>query len=135
MTHRLAASIGAAALAAVLCAPAASFADSPTTKTYTTTLTQSVPRAFDGGYSGRLMLTMTPGGIIQGWYIPDEDSTFIAVTCGSNNGKFWFDIGTRNQLHVEGNIQKDGSLIGSALPLSAEITEQPMSFSFVAKPL
>lgn len=128
-----------AALAAVLAASSATYADTAgSEKTFATSLTQTGPAASSGSYTGSLRMTISSDGLVNGWYIPADQPSFIPVVGGSADGKIWFDIGTAQPLHVEGSIQKDGSLAGSATEFGASqmaLEDQPFpaTFDFVAK--
>lgn len=122
------------ACAAVLALPAA--ASAPTT--YTTTLTQVLPGPSAGEFDGKLQLTISPDGIINGYYIPQYDGGFVPVTGGIVNGSYWLDIDVANGLRVNGRVGADGSLIGTAttVPDASLDGGQPFTdtYSFVAKP-
>ena len=87
----------------------------------------SIAPFFGFGYpwSGRLQLTMTPDGIINGFYRPDGDQSFIPVTGGRNGENVWLDIGQTGRLHVTGTLQR-GQIVGTAFD---ERTDDQYKFS------
>jgi hypothetical protein len=142
MTKKMGAFAAAAASAALLFAPAASFADTASTHDYSTTLTQTQPLPSPGAYAGTLKLTLSSGGIVSGWYLPNDDARYVQVTGGEQGGKFWLTVGDRNGFTITGSVGSDGKLVGSATALDAsafgiyEFDNDgfPVSFDFVATP-
>jgi hypothetical protein len=129
--------IAGLACAAVLAMPMTpSLAASPTT--YSTTITQVQPGPTAGEYDGKLQLTISPDGIISGYYIPEYDGNFVPVSGGEENGSYWIDIAGPTDLHISGRVAADGSLIGTATTMPDEtmdgVTPFTDTFSFVAKP-
>ena len=128
------AGVATLACAAVLTLPAA--AATPTT--YTTTLTETLPTPTVGEFDGKLQLTISPDGVISGYYVPEYDGDFTPVTGGIQDGNYWLDIGGGvSSLHVTGRVAADGSLIGTATTTPDTRTDaQPFTdtYAFVAKP-
>ncbi|HLJ83630.1 MAG TPA: hypothetical protein VKT51_05600 [Candidatus Eremiobacteraceae bacterium] len=128
------AGLACAAVLAMAVTPA--LAASPTT--YSTTITQVQPGPTAGEYDGKLQLSISPDGIISGYYIPEYDGSFVPVTGGEQNGSYWLDIAGSTDLHIYGRVDTDGSLVGTATTMpdtnldgTAPFTS---TFSFVAKP-
>jgi hypothetical protein len=141
MKRRFLTAIGSgAALAAILAASSATYADTAgSEKNFSTTLTQTGPATSSGSYTGNLRITISSDGLVNGWYIPADEPSFIPVIGGASNGRIWFDIGTSQPLRVQGSMQKDGSLTGSATDFGGtKVTFEdqafPSTFDFVAKP-
>lgn len=142
MRHKLAATIGAVALAAtMLAAPVASLAANGTTHlTYKTTLTETgiAPSAIP--YEGSLQLTVSSDGLVSGWYRPTDSGPFIPVTGGWTKGRLWLNVGERGLLQISADVKNDGHLVGSAVQLPASYpgtigaTDFPRTFDFVASP-
>lgn len=65
-------------------------------------------------YTGELRLTVSPDGIVNGYYIPVDQISFITVTGGRQGNAFWFDIGNRHPIHVTATLEH-GNLVGSAI--------------------
>lgn len=131
--------IAGLACAAVLTMPATALAQTTTAPTtYTTTLTQVQPGPSAGEFDGKLQLTISPDGIISGYYVPEYDGNFVPVTGGEQNGSYWLDIAGPTDLHITGRVGDDGSLIGTATTVPGDRGDlvQPFTntFSFVAKP-
>jgi hypothetical protein len=131
----------AGAVAACLLAglPIASLADSGAHQTtYTTTMTESQPLPSYAPFGGQLRLTTEPGGEINGYYIPDDQTNFIPVIGGVQNGQMWLTIGNSGDLRIVATVEKDGSLVGSAtdersVPIDGQL-QAPVDFDFIAKP-
>lgn len=126
MKHLLYAAAAGAALA-LTALPAAAYPGTPSASTvsYTTQLTPvygpSAP------YSGTLNLTVSPSGIVRGYYFTaDQSRAFVPVTGGESNGKIWFDIGNAGAIHVDARMQ-NGKIVGSAI-------ENGTPYAFVAQP-
>lgn len=75
----------------------------------------SIAPLFGFGYpwSGKLQLTITPDGIINGYYRPDDNQAFIPVTGGRDGQNVWLEIGQMGRLHVTGTLQR-GRIVGTA---------------------
>ncbi|HXM19135.1 MAG TPA: hypothetical protein VN934_10080 [Candidatus Tumulicola sp.] len=138
MIRTIALTLGALTAAAALAAPAVASAQVaiPLT-TYTTSLTQVGPLASPGAYTGKLTFTVSPDGIVQGWYVPDDESTYVPVSGGEKDGKLWLNIGDRGSLQITADVLADGSLSGSgfetaAAPSSYDALDIPTTFSFTA---
>ena len=114
MTHKLTPLIGAIAAVAIFATPALTLADNAP-QTYVTSLTESGISASPVPYRGTLELTISSDGVVSGWYRPDYNGSFIPVTGGERSGKLWLNIGESGQLQLTADVQKDGSLIGSAV--------------------
>jgi hypothetical protein len=128
----------AAALAAFVVTPAA--ASTPVTSmnaSYTTALTQVAPVSIPGEFDGRLKLTVSPDGIVSGYYIPTDEGSIVPVVGGVQNGKYWMDIGGDTRLHIYAEAGKDGSLVGTATPTPYEVNlgneNLAETYAFVAK--
>lgn len=137
MIRNIAAALGTLLLFLVLAAPATSVAAQPPLKVYATKLTQINPARVGAEYAGTLKITIASDGIVSGWYIPESQPRFIPVTGGSEDGRIWFDIGERGQLHFQGTFQKDGSLTGSATEFTSQegaVGDEtiPITFDFQA---
>ena len=103
---------------------------------YATVMTQTQPLALTGGLPGKLILTVSGDGIVNGWYIPDAIGSFIPVTGGKAGDQIWFDVGANANVRVDGTVRKDGSIVGSATQLGRGLrpAQAPLTFSFVATP-
>jgi hypothetical protein len=128
----------AAALTIAFLAVPALAADATQGQTsYETSLTQSGVLAAPGAYLGNLEITVTPEGLVNGWYRP-ADRQFIPVTGNFKDGKLWLYIGERGDLTVTAQVQKDGSLVGTALEqtprLDASGAVRPGTYDFSASP-
>lgn len=136
------AAAGALAACMIVGLPIASRADSGARQTtYTTTLTESQPMPSYAPYGGQLRLTVASGGEVNGWYIPDDQTNFIPVTGGMQNGQMWLTVGNAGDLRIVATVEKDGSLVGSAtdersLGQNGDVQslQAPVDFDFVAKP-
>jgi hypothetical protein len=128
------AGLACAAVLAISVSPA--LATSPTN--YTTTIMQVQPGPTAGEYDGKLQITISPDGIISGYYIPEYDGSFVPVSGGEENGSYWLDIAGPTDLHVTGRVGADGSLVGTATTMPDESADGAAAFtntySFVAKP-
>lgn len=92
---------------------ASSQAQNPVKITYQTSL-ETIPGP-SAPWTGSMQLTISPNGIIQGWYHPAYDMTsLIPVTGGRNGDNVWLDIGTRARLHVSGTMNNK-AINGSAI--------------------
>ena len=96
-----------AAIAAVV--PATSFAatsllETTVTKTYATTFTKQYGQAFPFT-GGKLRLTLTKDGYIQGYFTPADSVSFVPVTGGRDGAKVWFDIGGARSTYVTGTLE------------------------------
>jgi hypothetical protein len=142
MSKKMGVITAAAVAAALMLAPAASFADSATTHNYSTTLTQTQPLPSGGIYGGTLRLDIDSSGIVNGWYIPNDAAHYVPVTGGEQSGKFWLTIGDRSGFTIQGSVGRNGELDGSATALNASTfgiydfnnTGYPVTFDFVATP-
>ncbi|HLI96977.1 MAG TPA: hypothetical protein VKT72_12950 [Candidatus Baltobacteraceae bacterium] len=95
-------------------------------KQYDTALTELYGSA--APYTGTLKLTVSPDGIVRGYYFPsDGTALFIPVTGGQTGQSIWFDIGNGDMYHVDARVL-DGSIIGTA------VTHDNAQYTFVAKP-
>ena len=128
----------AAALLAVVAVPHAASADSSTSQAYTTALVQVAPVSAPGEFDGRLKLTVTSDGILNGYYFPTEAGTIVPVVGGVKDGQYWMDIGGSTRLHIYAHLDKGGSLVGTATPtpyrLNLSHDNLAETYSFVAKP-
>lgn len=68
---------------------------------------------FGGPVTGTLQLTFNPDGIINGYYRPYGDGSFVQVTGGREGNDIWIDIGERARLHINGTLDK-GNITGTA---------------------
>ena len=128
----------ATALAAIMVSPvAASTPNATTTASYSTALTQVEPVSAPGEFDGTLKLTVTPDGIVNGYYFPADEGTIVPVVGGEQNGKYWMDIGGNTRLHIYAKLGKDGSLVGTATPtpyaLNVGHEDLAETYAFVAK--
>ena len=64
-------------------------------------------------YTGTLHLTMTPDGIINGYYRPNGE-TFVPVMGGRDGRSVWLDIGRSATMRVTGTLE-NGNIVGSAV--------------------
>jgi hypothetical protein len=100
-------------------------------------LTQVGPVSGAGEFDGKLRLTVTPDGIVSGYYFPADEGTIVSVVGGEQNGKYWMDIGGESRLHVYAKLGKDGSLVGTATPTlpdrNQKLGNRAETYSFVAK--
>jgi hypothetical protein len=81
--------------------------------------TQLIPQRGSGYYGGTLKLTITPDGIVSGFFRPDDGMVFHTVTGGLNGDRIWLDIGYNGDLHITGTLNGDrivgGTYIGDHL--------------------
>lgn len=138
MIRTIALTLGALTAAAALAAPAVASAQAaiPLT-TYTTSLTLVGPLASPGAFTGKLTFTVSPDGIVQGWYVPDDESTYVLVTGGEKDGKLWLNVGERGSLQITADVLADGSLSGSGFETGGtasryDAMDIPVTFSFTA---
>ena len=119
---------------AVASATPASQAASATTS-YTTVMKQTEPVPSGGAFTGRLHLTVSTSGIVNGWYTPESEGGYVEVTGGREGNNLWFDLGSREPIRINATMQKDGSIVGTATDFSGRrVFGMPPSFSFVATP-
>lgn len=76
-------------------------------------------------WSGKLQLTFTPDGIIQGYYRPDDNGAFVPVTGGRQGDSVWLDIGRSGNLRVTGTVQNN-RIVGAAVD---DRTQQEYAFN------
>lgn len=104
---------------------------------YETSLTETGVLAAPGPYLGSLLISVTPEGLVNGWYRP-SDGQFIPVTGNLKAGTAWLYIGERGDLTITAQIQKDGTLVGTALEqtprrdISGAL--RPVTYNFSATP-
>lgn len=114
---------------------ASAAANGPTS--YETSLTQTGILAAPGPYLGSLQISVTPEGLVNGWYRP-SDRQFIPVTGNVKDGKMWLYVGQRGDLTISAQVQKDGSLVGTALEqtrgLDTNSMAAPVTYDFSASP-
>ncbi len=124
--------IATLAIAALLAAPAVAGQISGDFH-YTTALNQlygsSVP------WTGALDLHVAPDGIVNGYYHPAGERSFVPVTGGLDGHRIWFDIqgAGRAALHVSGTLGANGTIDGSAWRSYSGLagaTVSPMSYPF-----
>lgn len=119
----------AAACAALLtlAAPAVGVAATAvTTQHYTTSMTELY--GSPAPYSGALDLRVDPSGIVSGYYFPTDGALYIPVVGGQTGNRIWFDIGNRGNIHIEGRVQPQGVIVGTAFDKANG------QFTFVANP-
>jgi hypothetical protein len=68
--------------------------------------TQIIPQRGAGYYGGSLQLTISPGGIVNGYYRADDSGTPRTVTGGLDGDKIWFDLGPDGP-HISGVLSGD----------------------------
>lgn len=84
------------------------------TKTYQTTFVKDFGQSFPLT-GGRLKLTLTNDGYINGFYTPPDTASFIPVVGGRNGADVWFDIGNNaRSTHITGTI-KGNQIVGYAI--------------------
>ena len=137
---RATASAAAAALLTLAAAPHAVSAQTVTTQAYATALVQVEPVSAPGEFDGRLKLTVTSDGIVNGYYFPALGAgSIVPVVGGVQDGKYWMDIGGNTRLHIYAHLDKSGSLVGTATPtpysLNTSHENLAETYSFVAKPV
>jgi hypothetical protein len=134
--YKLAATTGAIAIAAsVMTASAVTLARAAATqKAYTTTLTEVMPSPLGYAWTGTLKLTVSPEGIVHGWYIPDAEASFIPVTGNLKHAKLWLDVGMDGSLQINADMHRNGKLVGSATDLSTAHFGIPVTYKFEANP-
>ena len=135
---------GAALWAAVLAAaPSASLAATGqpaaqnATRTYDTTMTQTQPIPSAGVVAGKLTLTTSSDGVINGWYIPQDAGSPVVVTGAQQGNTLWLELGEMGALRIDGSVGKDGGIVGTATQfpdIGSSYYGIPPAFSFVAKP-
>lgn len=110
-----------------LAVPAAGVAaTASTTHNYSTSMTALY--GSPAPYTGSLQLTVTPEGIVRGYYFPaDMSSMYVPVVGGETGDRIWFDIGNNGSVHIDGRV-KDGVIVGTAFDRANG------QFSFVANP-
>jgi hypothetical protein len=80
-------------------------------------------------YSGSLDLNVDPSGIVHGYYFSaDGSQMYVPVVGGETGDRIWFDIGNLGAVHVEGRLQAQGVIVGTAFDKTNG------QFSFVANP-
>lgn len=129
----------AATLLAVAAVPHPASAESSTSQAYTTALVQVAPISAPGEFDGRMKLTVSSNGIINGYYFPAAGAgSIVPVVGGVQDGKYWMDIGGNTRLHIYAQLDKSGSLVGTATPtpytLNMSNEDLAETYSFVAKP-
>jgi len=72
----------------------------------------ALDRPAGGAYEGTLNLSISPDGIVYGWF-RDDRSELRTVTGGLDGDQIWLDIGSRNPLHISGTY-RDGIIVGYA---------------------
>lgn len=79
-------------------------------------------------YSGALDLSVSPNGIVNGYYFPaDYSSMYVPVVGGKSGNTIWLDIGSSQITHIEGRVE-NGAIVGTAF------TGANAQYTFVAKP-
>lgn len=140
--RRTIATLGAAAAvcgAILASAPSVSLASAPAqTYTYTTSMTQTKPLPSAGVIAGKMTLSVSDDGIINGWYIPADAGPPVDVTGGKHGNELWLDIGSMGSLRIYGSIDKNGTIAGTAtqyprLGIGSDYMGSPPAFDFVAK--
>jgi hypothetical protein len=102
-----------AALALPVAAPAATTTTAePQHYTFQTRLAQ---RYGAGEYDGVLTITISPNGIVQGFYRP-LDGGISSVSGGVEGKQIWLDIGQRRPLHVTGTLENGVLKTVAAIP-------------------
>jgi hypothetical protein len=129
---------GAVAALVLLATPALTMAQSSQQTSYATTITETLPTPSNSGYGGTLRLTTAADGTVEGWYIPDDNTAYLPVVGGMENGQLWLNVGNSGRLHIDATVQKDGTLVGSATEIQRADSEtdslaQPVTYAFVAK--
>jgi hypothetical protein len=111
--YKIAAFAAAAALAGVPAISQAVTTDQSTAQrvSYDTSITPI--NGLEAPWNGTLKITINPDGIIQGYYHPAYEVSFIPVTGGRNGDSVWMDIGSRGRIRVNGTLQ-NGKIVGSA---------------------
>jgi hypothetical protein len=71
----------------------------------------ALDRSTAGAYEGTLNLTISPDGIVQGWFRDDERSGLRTVTGGVDGDQIWLDIGATRELHISGSY-RNGVIVG-----------------------
>lgn len=83
----------------------------PTRVAYATSLTEQFGSPIP--WTGTLQLTVSPDGIINGYYRPSGDANLIEVTGGRTGANLWLDIGTSGDLHVTATM-RGARMVGTA---------------------
>jgi hypothetical protein len=144
MTRAITTTIGALAATVMLSFPALAYTPqvrAPMQQTtFKTELTQTGPLATPGAITGKLTISISADGVVQGWYQPDDDPGFVLVTGGLDNGKLWLNIGEESRLHIIADVGADGSLSGSGFESELRtsalgLARAPATFAFDATPL
>jgi hypothetical protein len=68
-----------------------------------------------GEYDATLSITISPDGIVQGWYRP-TDGGFRTVTGGLQGKNIWLDIGGIHPLHLTGTFEHGVLKTVAAIP-------------------
>jgi hypothetical protein len=79
-----------------------------------------------GEYDGRLHVTISSRGIVNGYYRPDDSGRIFDVVGGLDGQKIWLEVGNRGSFVIDGTLV-DGKIVGSTF-LSGR------SYTFTATP-
>lgn len=119
-------------------APSATLASAPTqTRSYDTVMTQTLPLASAGAIVGKMTLSVSSAGTINGWYIPADAGPPVEVTGGTRGTELWLEIGSMGSLRIYGATNTDGTITGTATQyprIGSDYQTTPPAFTFVAKP-
>jgi len=123
---------------ALAIAPSASLASASTqTRSYDTVMTQTLPLPSAGAIVGKMTLSVSDDGTINGSYIPADAGPPVEVTGGTRGSELWLEIGSMGSLRIYGAMNGDGTITGTATQypsIGSDYTGEPPAFSFVAKP-
>jgi hypothetical protein len=106
--------------------PAAAIVGTPGSKpvTYSTALTPDWRGV--GAFEGRLTLTISPDGIVSGFYRPADGTRLSDVTGGLDGNRIWLDLGQGGLSHIDGTY--DGRTINGGIYVSGQ------DYTFTATP-
>lgn len=94
--------------------PVASFAATADSTTYYTTRLVELYGS-PGPYTGTLTLRISRDNIVNGYYRPEGGvGSFIPITGGRNGKDIWFDIGSRDYVHVTATLE-GSTIVGTAI--------------------
>jgi hypothetical protein len=79
-----------------------------------------------GVYEGTLDLTISPEGIVTGWYRPNNEE-YKQVTGGLSGDNIWLDIGYFGRLHIAGKFE-NGKIVATTF-----LQDETYTFNAVPK--
>ncbi len=64
--------------------------------------------------TGSMDLVYHPGGVVTGYYHPANLPSFIPIQGGRSGESIWLSIGIRGIWHLNGHVERNGKIVGSA---------------------